>query len=375
MLNEVPKYHNKHTDLNLIFKKFKKKDREIIEKFMVLLKGTAGKTTSRKYWRLIIKITDTFQGDLDKISLDRLREFNKILNNSDLMIPTRNELKKVLKRFLREQYEDWNTRFKGLKDIKLDSESRGNQDKINANTILREEDINLLITGIENLRYKAMILLFYESAGRPQEIINLKWGDLDLNKKSVKLHSFKTGDTRVNPIEKSIVLLKRWKAEYPFPNPQIDDWVFPSFYKREEHQSSVSMTDFVRRAGERILKRKIFPYLIRHSRATQLQKILPAKVYEKFMNHSIETATRYSHLDAEDVRDIFQRDVYGIEEISEERKHELEKKIEFLEGKFKKKMAEAEEDYNKKLESFEEALSGFKGLLIKANVKKNKTSS
>jgi len=49
MLNEVPKYHNKHTDLNLIFKKFKKKDREIIEKFMVLLKGTVVKSSCRKY--------------------------------------------------------------------------------------------------------------------------------------------------------------------------------------------------------------------------------------------------------------------------------------------------------------------------------------
>jgi len=36
------------------------------------------------------------------------------------------------------------------------------------------------------------------------------------------------------------------------------------------------------------------------------------------MDHSIETATRYSHLNKDDVRDAMFKNVYEVEEISEE---------------------------------------------------------
>ena len=328
----VEKYNNRVNCINEIEIHFKQKDKDIIKKFLVFCRGTAGKTTLKKLHRMMIKICDVLEGDLDKIDLDRLREFLAVVNDSNLMPPTKNELRKVMKRFLREYYDDWSSRFKGLKDIKGEKEI--NQDKINANTILRQEEIEALMRGCSRLKYKALILMMFEVAGRPEEILKLRWKDINLNEGDVKLKSSKTGNLRVNPIQNSIIHIKRYKQEYPFTNMSTDDYVFPSPYNRNKHQSLPALGLYIKRLGRKILRRDIFPYLFRHTRATELQKVLPAKVYEKFMDHSIETATRYSHLNKHDVRDAMFDKVYQVKELSEEKKSVLEKQVKELQERF-----------------------------------------
>ena len=48
------------------------------------------------------------------------------------------------------------------------------------------------------------------------------------------------------------------------------------------------------------------------------------------MDHSIETATRYSHLNKEDVRDAMFKNVYSVEELTEEERGELKKNYKAL---------------------------------------------
>ncbi len=314
--------------INPLFQTFKSKDKKLIEDYLVLCGGTAGKTTIAKYRRILIKICDVFDGDLDKIDLKRLRAFLNVVNQSDLLPPTKNEIRKVLKRFLKENYDDWNLRFKQLKDIKGEKEI--NQKKINDNTILKTHEVEALMRGEENLKYKAMIMLMFETAGRPEEILKLKWKDINLEEGDVKLQSSKTGNLRINPLQHTIIHMERYKQEYPFVNVHADDYIFPCITDRNKHLSVSPVGTHLKNLGKKILKRSIFPYLIRHTRLNQLQQILPAKVYEKFADHSIETATRYSHLNKGDVRKAMFDKVYKVKEISEEKKHKLEEEVKKL---------------------------------------------
>jgi len=314
--------------LQKIEEKFKQKDKEMISKYLTFCAGTGGTTTVNKYHAVLVKIVDVFGGDMEKIDLDRLRQFLQLLNNADLLPPTKNEIKKVLKRFLKEFYDDWSERFKQLKDIKGEDEI--NQNKINGDTILRPTEIKELMMRCNSLMYKALIMTFYESAARPEELLKVQWKDINLEDGSVKLKSSKTGNIRINPLQNSILYLKQYKQQYPFPDVTVDDYVFVNYQKRGTHISRVAAGLYIKRLGKNVLKRDIFMYLIRHTRATELQKVLTAKIYEKFMDHSIETATRYSHLDKSDVRDAMFSKVYKIEDIPEERKHELELKVEKL---------------------------------------------
>jgi integrase len=327
MKKTFPKYD--YGTLLQIQSKFKDSDKILFNKFLVFCSVSGGKTTTKKYSSVLTKIIDVFDGDMLKIDLERLRSFLSVLNESDLLPATKNEIKKVLKRFLKENYDDWSLRFKGLKDIRLEKDI--NQQKINANTILRPGDIELLVRGTSNLMYKAFVITLYESAARPEEILKIKWKDIDFNNKDIKLLSSKTGNLRINPICSSIYHLERWRNEYFFINPSSDDWVFVNYQNRNKHISVVSACRFLSRLSKRVLGRSIFTYIIRHTRGTELQKVLPPKIYEKFMDHSIQTATRYSHLSKDDVRDVMFKNVYSVKNISPQKKHELEIRIEKLE--------------------------------------------
>ena len=321
MRKTFPRYQR--GSLATIEEKFKQKDKDLIKKYLTFCAGSGGKTTVSKYHAVLVKIVDVFGGDMDKIDLERLREFLKILNNSqDLLPATKNEIKKVLKRFLRENYDDWVSRFKNLKDIKTEKEV--NQEKINANTILRPNEIEALMRGCNNLMYKAFIMTLFESAARPEELLKVRWKDINLEEKDIKLVSSKTKQLRINPLENSITHLKQWKEQYRFPERTADDFVFVNYQDRNKHISRVAAGLFIRRLGEKILNRHIWMYLIRHTRATELQKKLPGKVYEKFMDHSLETATRYSHLDKDDVRDAMFKEVYKVKALTKEQRDELQ---------------------------------------------------
>jgi integrase len=333
MKSTMVKYGKRFNVVKELEPGFKTKDKKIIKDFLIFCGGTAGKSTLSKYHRFMVKICDTLEGDLDKIDLQRMRAFLKIVNESDMLPATKNDVRKIFKRFLKEHYDDWSLRFKNLEDPSLKCIKEINQDKINANTILSSGERKRLFDGITNLKYRAATILLYECGGRPEEVLKLKFKDIDLIGGDVKLKSSKTGNLRINPIRDSIVHMKRWKQEYPFPNVMADDYVFPSQKGRNNHQSVSAYGMFLKKVGRKILGRDIFPYLLRHTRATELQKVLPAKIYEKFMDHSIETATRYSHLDKDDVRKVMFNNVYKIDEIEENNKSKLEGEVKFLKNK------------------------------------------
>ena len=328
MKSTFPKYDNHKNSLRPIFQTFKPKDKKILEEYLIFCGVSGGKTTLNKYRSVLTKITDVFGGDLDKIDLKRLREFLNVVTQSNLLPTTKNEIRKVLKRFLRETYDDWRSRFKELEDIKTEKDI--NQNKINANTILKSNEIEMLVRASTNLKYKAFIMTLWETASRPEELLKLKWKNINLEKGSVQLQSAKTGNTRINPIQESVFHLKILKEQYPFMNVSVDDFVFPSPNDRIKHISGVSAGLYFKRLGKKVLNRDIFLYLTRHGRLTQLHKVLPPKVYEKFADHSLQTATRYSHLDEDDVRDVMFEKVYSVKEISKEKKHKLELEIEEL---------------------------------------------
>jgi len=319
MKNTFPKY--KQGQIALVKASLKPKDKKILDNFLIYCGITAGEKKLQRIERTIVKIRDVMQVPLDKITLDNLRKFLAVLNRSELMEETKNDIKKILKRFLKEYYKDWNVRFAELKDIK--TKDGMNHKKLNANTILTRDELERLIRAAETLRYKALIMLMFESAGRPEEIMKLRWSDLDLEKGEVKLHSSKTGNTRVNPIKESVLHLKRYRQEYPYSNVMAQDYVFPSAKDRKRHQPVSSLGNYFKKFGQKAINKPVFPYLLRHTRATQLQKVLPPKVYEKFMDHSIETASRYSHLDKDDVREAMLDKIYHIEELTEQEKEEI----------------------------------------------------
>lgn len=334
MKKEVKRYYK--GDLIIIKNKLPPKEKNILNDYVTYLRGGASDTKVRIVERQLLVIRDTSNVPFDKWNLLKLREFLAVLNKSDLANATKNDIKKHFKRFLRERYEDWSVRFKNLKDIKCGKDV--NVERINANTILQEKELEKLIRGAESLKLKALIMLLYESGGRPKEVLTTRWKDVDLDKGDIKLISTKNQTARNNPIKESIIHLQRYKQEYPYPDVKSNDFIFPSQTNREEHFSVNYLSMIFRKLSKRVLGRQLFPYILRHTRATELQKVLTPKIYEKFMDHSIEMASRYSHLNKDDVREQLLEKVYHIEELTKDERNEL--------NKLKAKIKRMEEHFN-----------------------------
>lgn len=333
MKKQYPSY--KLVRIRDLQKKAGEKDRKILNDFLEYVSISAGEKKIAMTRRQMLQFYDITGVSYDKITLDIVRKFLTLLNRSDRAIETQNDIKKTIKRFLKWYYKDWSERFDDLKDIK--TRDGTNHQRLNASTILTLDELSMIVNSIDSLKYKALILLMFESAGRPEEILKLRWKDINFDKKEVSLYSAKTKRSRVNPIHESVEHLRRYRGECFYPSVRSEDYVFPSPVNKNKHLVGATLNETFRKIEKTLkLKKHIFPYLLRHTRLTNVHKKLSPKAYEKFAGHSIEVGTkRYAHLDNDDVREEMLEKVYHIENITSKdnkRIKELESRLKKLES-------------------------------------------
>lgn len=320
MGNNIKKYH--HGELMFIKTKLNSKEKKIIDDYVTYLKGGMCDFKSQIVERQLLMIRDSSKVPYDQWNLTKLREFLSLLNQSSILSnSTKNDIKKHFKRFLKERYKDWNHRFNELKDIRCGNDI--NHERINSNTLITKEELEKILRGAESLKLKSLIITLYETGGRPKEICTTKWKDVNLERGEIQLISTKNNTSRVVPIKESIIHLKRYYNEYPFPDVTPNDYIFPTKTDRKLPLGRSVLWSLFGQLTNRTIGRRLFPYILRHTRATELQKKLTSKVYERVMDHSIEMASRYSHLNKDDIRDEMLEKVYHIEELTPKEKEEI----------------------------------------------------
>ena len=205
--------------------------------------------------------------------------------------------------------------------------------------LLTESEIQCMLHRAERLRDKTILILLYETAARPQEVRELKWGDINWDEKEVHLFSRKTKDDRDLPLHESLKQLKRWKEEWIYPDPQQEDYVFPSsngsFYNRKKPISISYINRIIkslaRKAG---ITRNIYPYLLRHTRLTELHnRGVQGIEFKKFAGHTPGSNMEnvYVHMDNADMKRSVIEKIYKIQEVTPSEKYNYEKRIERLE--------------------------------------------
>jgi integrase len=320
MISKYPSY--KGITMQEIKAKLPSVVRKDIDNFLEYCAITGSASTIQKHSYKIIQICDVMQKDTSKIVLQDVRKFLVILNESKRGADTQNDIKKTLKRFLKWKYKDWNRRFEELKDVR--QKKKPKSDRLKKEDMLSLEEIETLIRDAQDLKMKALIILMFESAGRPEEIYNLKWKSINFEDKELTLSSAKTGDVRTVPIDQSVNRLKLYKQEYPFPKVKAEDYVFPHPQDRKRPVTTQVMDYYLKKVIGKSIKKKVNPYLFRHTRLNSVRKKLSPDVYEKFSGHSMAVALEhYSHIDNEDVREEMNRKIYDIEELTQSQKEEF----------------------------------------------------
>ncbi len=300
-----------------------KKNKTLIDDFLNYCKITACDSSIVKIRGKIILIADTFGKDLDKLTIKDLEKFLILLNKSELAIATKNDIKKNLKRFIKRNYPDWSSKFNGLMDVKLNTKQESR--RLSKSDLLTPDEMQMIISSAESIKHKTILLLMQETANRPEEILKLKWGAIDNNSKEIKLHSSKTGEDRIIPINESFQHLERYRKECFYEPPRNTDYVFPNPRNNKKHITTQALSDFILKIERKLkFKKHLYPYLWRHSILSQMITKLSPKVYEMYSGHSLETGMKiYAHLDTTNIKKELWEKVYDIEELTQKDNEEI----------------------------------------------------
>lgn len=340
----------KRGEIESIYETLISKERKIIDNFVSYVAGTSQSIDRHKnVRRQITQFRYVIGKDFDKIDLDDLREFLALLNMSNRETAGKSDLKSTIKRFLKWKFEDWSKRFRALEDIKTPFPK--NEKKLNADTILDKKDIEEIMKAENRLYWKALFMTLYETGLRPIELRNLTWNNVKLaidgDLTEINVYATKTKRARSVYVKEATKLLQALKNKQHGTN-----LVFPSARDKNRPITKEHLSVWLSRISERVLGRKIYPYILRHTRATELylNANVSEKIAQKFLGHNKSMSDIYTNLSNKDVREATSKSIYKIDDLPEEKKHALEVEIETLRKEYA--------DFQDKVEQF---IKNYKG--------------
>ena len=304
-----------------IEKKLSDSDKKIISEFCFYCSiNSKAEKRADNIKRVMVQFCDFLEKPLEELEDKDFINFAQVIGKSKRTLEGRNDVRILIKRFGFWFEENKKKKFPSLKLIKMEKHQGSNKIK-NSTDLITELEFDKLLRATTNLMQKTLICLLWESAGRPEEILKLKWNDIDFSKNNVKLHSSKTGNFRVVPLDVTILHLKRLKEE---SNVNDDDLIFTS-QKQGNKLSNTSFNFILKNLGRKAgLKKYISGYTFRHTRLTSLIKTLSPKSYEMFSGHSLEMGMRtYAHLNVDDLTKEMKKKVFGVKELTKEEKDKI----------------------------------------------------
>ncbi len=159
--------------------------------------------------------------------------------------------------------------------------------------VISKEEVQRLLAQIKNLKHLSIVMLMYSAGLRRSEVINLKKGDVSLDRGVIHLKMAKGRKDRITMLSQVLAnVLKEYVLEYK-PNHYLFEGVRGGLY------SATSIASIVKRAGEQAkIPLKVTPHMLRHSFATHLmEQGVETRYIQKLLGHSsLETTAIYAHV-------------------------------------------------------------------------------
>lgn len=217
---------------------------------------------------------------------------------------TRYDIKIVLKMFYK--WLEGNDEVMPAKIIWLKPKIKNENHKL-PEELLTEEEVLKLAQTANNVRDKAFVLVLYETGCRIGELLTLRLKNIVFDQYGAVLRvNGKTGDRRVRIIS-SAPMLASWLELHPMgktPEAMLwySNWRNPKKGMRNLGYRTVYVT--LRKLADKAgIRKKIYPHLFRHSRATALaNKLTESQMKEHFgWVQGSDMASTYVHLSGRDV--------------------------------------------------------------------------
>jgi len=283
----------------------------IIEFYQELLAQGYSKARVAKYLETLERIARLLKKPLVEANRDDIAGVIREIGSRDYSDWTKRDYKIIIKIFYR-----WLR-----KTETYPQEVRWIKPETTCNNMLPEEllapeEVTTLVETAWHPRDKALLSVLYESGCRVGEILSLRIKNVQFDEYGAKLIvEGKTGSRRVRVIA-SAPRLATWIDNHPLrEDPDAPLWV-NLWVKNKNAPLSYGafrsfMKDLARKAG---IKKRIYPHLFRHSRATHLANHLTeAQMKEHFgWVQDSKMASVYVHLSGRDVDKALLR-LHGLE--------------------------------------------------------------
>jgi site-specific recombinase XerD len=242
----------------------------------------------------------TEQNFCDMTNDDAAKLLDRIISNANWGERYKYDFKITMRCFFK-----WLKEYRGGKVEIAFIRASHNANQILPEEILTEEEVRSIAQAADNLRDRALILVLYESGCRIGEILGLKIKHIQPNEHGMALTvSGKTGSRRVLIIS-AAPALANWLNIHAFrDNPESYVWLGLSNCNKNQvlNYAAVLMLlkELTRRAG---VKKRVYPHLFRHSRATHLANFLTEAQMKQYFGwtQGSDMAAVYVHLSGRDV--------------------------------------------------------------------------
>jgi len=186
-----------------------------------------------------------------------------------------------------------------LKGVKL---VKAKDIKVKPSDLLTREDLQKLLEACSTARGRAFIMALYESGARIGEMLNLEIRDLEFDCSGVLVYlDGKTGRRRIRLVE-SEPYLSKWLDEIRKDHPGVRHvWFGPDGKEPSKYPACAKFLKKTARVAG--LRKKVYPHLFRHSRASELAQKIKESQLRAFMGWGAasDMPRIYIHLSAQDV--------------------------------------------------------------------------
>ncbi len=187
-----------------------------------------------------------------------------------------------------------------ISEAEVENDARASPDKL-----LTTEEITALLKATKSPRDEALLLVLFEGAFRPGELLSMRVGSVQFLKDYCVISTKgKTGQKRI-PLVVSFQPLIRWLSVHPSRNdPDAPLWCAMDTGHRGNQLSYDNLRERIRETAAKAgLKKEIWPYLFRHSQLTSMADKLTDSKLTLFAGWTLGTkmVRRYVHWSGRDL--------------------------------------------------------------------------
>ena len=248
-----------------------------VEDFFIGLNRKCVSWSTKKRYHLSFRIAEKIGVDLNNLDQDKVDQIFFHIVNNGFSNATKITEWKAYKTFIRRYYPNID-----LKPYIIPKQDKPPQ-------ILTIEEMEKMINRSKSFRNQVLIALLYESGCRIGELLSLKKENIEFDSKgAILIVNGKTGWRRIRVVNCANILKRYVKDKEGLLFPVCDN--------------------FVRRVLKRLavrcnIKKRVYPHLFRHTRATHLARHLTEPEMRMFFGWSKESkmTSVYVHLSGRDL--------------------------------------------------------------------------